>query len=156
VSFLSAKKVCGLGGPVSEIEMLYYALDEESTDQKYTIYALIVAKRVTESVNDLAMRSVGAIARRFTLRIPVSPLSTGSQFSSSSCPMIVNGFICPLFKAWKEQGEGEGVQIEERTFRFLGRLDQQVVNLPAAAPYLTTARNATLIGCMEGRWCPES
>jgi hypothetical protein len=120
VSFLSAKKVCGLGGPVSEIEMLYYALDEESTDQKYTIYALIVAKRVTESVNDLAMRSVGAIARRFTLRIPVSPLSTGSQFSSSSCPMIVNGFICPLFKAWKEQGEGEGVQIEAWTSRSAG------------------------------------
>lgn len=109
---------------------------------------------MTESVNDLAMRSVGVVARRFTLRITVSPLSAGSP--SSACPIIVNGCICPLFKAWKEQGEGKGVQIEERTFRSLGRLPQQLIHLPAAAPYLTTARYAALTGCMEERWCAES
>jgi hypothetical protein len=56
---------------------------------------------------------------------------------------------------WKVQGEGEGVQIVERTLRSLGRLYQQLLNLPAAAPYLTTARYATLTGCMEERWCAE-
>ena len=125
MSFLSAKKVCGLGGPVSESVVLYCAFQEETTDQKFTIYALTIA-HVTESVNDLAMRSVGAIARRFTLRITASPQSTGSP--SSSCPMIGNGCICPLFKAWKEPGEGEGVQIEEMTFRPLECLYQQLIN----------------------------